>query len=192
MLNFSSYTRLTQRCAVVGGVLAAIAITTCNAPAKSQPLSANTSAVANSSIASSPASVSGSPTQSVASATPIQQAAVQAIRDYYSAISSQDYRRAYLAWDGEGASSQQSVEQFTQGFAHTASTAVEVGTPGRLDGAAGSSYIEIPVAISATTTTGTLQQFRGSYVLRRVNGISGSAPDQRGWHLYSANLTQVS
>ncbi|MEH1979376.1 MAG: SDR family oxidoreductase [Nostoc sp.] len=110
----------------------AIAITAYSAPAKSQLPSANTPAVANSSLSSSPAPVSGSPTQSVASATPIQQAAVQAIRDYYSAISSQDYRRAYSAWDRNGAASQQSFEQFKQGFANTASTAVEVGTPGRL------------------------------------------------------------
>ncbi|MEH1899670.1 MAG: hypothetical protein V7K94_31170 [Nostoc sp.] len=191
MLNFSSYTRLKQRCAVVGGVLVAIAITAYSAPAKSQLPSANTPAVANSSLSSSPAPVSGSPTQSIASATPIQQAAVQAIRDYYSAISSQDYRRAYSAWDRNGAASQQSFEQFKQGFANTASTAVEVGTPGRLDGATGSSYIKIPVTVSATTTTGTPQRFRGSYILRRVNGVSGSNPEQRGWHLYSANLTQV-
>jgi len=190
MLNLSLYTRLKQRCAVVGGMLVAIAITA-SIPAKSQLPSANTSAVANSSIASSPTPVSGSPTQSVASATPIQQAAVQAIRDYYSSISNQDYRRAYSAWDRDGAASQQSFEQFKQGFVNTASTAVEVGTPGRLDGAASSSYIEVPVTVSATTTTGTPQRFRGSYILRRVNGVSGSAPDQPGWHLYSANLTQV-
>lgn len=191
MLNFSSYTQLKQYCAVVGGALVAIAITAYNTPVKAQPLSANTPAVANASIASSPAPVSGSPTQSVASATPIQQAAVQAIRDYYSAIASKDYRRAYSAWDRNGAASQQSFKQFRQGFVNTASTAVEVGTPGRLDGAAGSSYIEVPVTVSATTTTGTPQRFRGSYRLRRVNGVSGSSPEQRGWHLYSAKLTQV-
>ena len=190
MLNFSLYTQFKHHCAVVGGLLVAIAITA-SPPAKAQSRSVNASAVANSSIVSDPILVSEAPAQSIASTTPIQQAAVKAIRDYYDAISNRDYRQAYSAWDRNGAASQQSFEQFKQGFINTSSVTVEVGAPGRLDGAAGSSYIEVPVMVSATTTTGTSQQFRGSYILRRVNGISGSAPDQCGWHLYSANLAQV-
>ena len=190
MLKFSLHTSLKQNCAIVGGLLVAIAITA-SPPAKAQSRSVNASVVANSSSGSDPILVSESPAQSIASTTPIQQAAVQAIHDYYDAISNQDYRKAYSAWDRNGAASQQSFEQFKQGFINTASVTVEVGAPGRLDGAAGSSYIEVPVMVSATTTTGTSQQFRGSYILRRVNGISGSAPDQCGWHLYSANLAQV-
>ncbi|HEY9827993.1 MAG TPA: hypothetical protein V6D19_21355, partial [Stenomitos sp.] len=50
-------------------------------------------------------------------------------------------------------------------------------------------YIEIPVTVTAVTTDGTSQRFRGSYVLRRVNDVPGSTPEQRKWHLYSANLT---
>lgn len=190
MLNFSLYTQFKHHCAVVGGLLVAIAITD-SPPAKAQSRSVNASAVANSSIVSDPILVSEAPAQSVASTTPIQQVAVKAIRDYYDAISNQDYQQAYSAWDRNGAASQQSFEQFKQGFINTSSVTVEVWAPGRLDGAAGSSYIEVPVMVSATTTTGTSQQFRGSYILRRVNGISGSAPDQCGWHLYSANLAQV-
>jgi hypothetical protein len=97
-----------------------------------------------------------------------------------------------LSWEREGATSQQSFEQFKQDFANTESTAVEVGEPGRVEGAVGSSYIEIPVLITAITTDGTSQQFRGSYVLRRVNDVAGSTSDQRRWHLYSAKITSVS
>lgn len=175
----------------VGGVLLAIAITACNASAESQPSFANTPLVASPSIASSPTPPPVSLTQTVAVAEPIQQEAVQVIRNYYSAIAHRAYKQAYLAWEGNGAASQQSFKQFKQGFANTASTAVEVGEPGRLDGAAGSVYIEIPVTVTAVTTNGTRQRFRGSYVLRRVNDVPGSTPEQRRWYLYSANLTQV-
>jgi hypothetical protein len=96
-----------------------------------------------------------------------------------------------LAWDRDGAASQQSFQQFKQGFANTASVAVEVGEPGKLDGAAGSVYIKIPVTVTAITRNRTRQRFRGSYVLRRVNDVPGSTPEQRRWHLYSANITQV-
>ncbi|HEY9640562.1 MAG TPA: hypothetical protein V6C57_08760 [Coleofasciculaceae cyanobacterium] len=186
---------------LVGGVLLASAMTACSAPPIQPSENTATSPIASSPTLSptalpqstfSPTALPVSPRQSAASLEPMQQAAVQVIQDYYNAIAHRNYKQAYLAWDGEGAASQQSFEQFKQGFADTASTAVAVGEPGRLDGAAGSSYIEIPVTVTATTTAGTQQRFRGSYVLRRVNDVPGSTVEQRQWHLYSANITPVS
>jgi hypothetical protein len=182
--------KLKQCYEVVGGVLIVNAITACNVVSKPQLSSPNTSPVASSSISPSP-TLSASPTPLSNNAETTQQEAVQVIRDYYNAIDRRDYTQAYSAWEGEGTASQQSFEQFKQGFATTASTAVEVGQPGRLEGAAGSSYVEIPVTVTAVTTNGTPQRFRGTYVLRRVNDVSGSTLEQRRWHLHSANLTQV-
>jgi hypothetical protein len=190
-MNVSLCTWLKQHRMTVGGVLLAIALTACNASAKSQPLSANTPSVASSSIASSPIPPPVSLAQSAVGAEPLGQQAVQVIRNYYNAIARRDYKQAYLAWDRDGAASQQSFQQFKQGFANTASVAVEVGEPGKLDGAAGSVYIKIPVTVTAITRNRTRQRFRGSYVLRRVNDVPGSTPEQRRWHLYSANITQV-
>jgi hypothetical protein len=172
-------------------LLQAITLTACSNPSISQPPAVSVSPIASPSIAPGSPFPSVSPTQPSTSASSLQQEAVQVIRDYYSAIAHRDYEQAYLAWEGEGAASQQSFEQFRQGFINTESTAVEVGEPGRVDGAAGSSYIEIPVSITATTTNGTQQQFRGSYVLRRVNDVTGSTLEQRRWHLYSAKITPV-
>ncbi|WP_334967059.1 hypothetical protein [Nostoc sp.] len=174
----------------IGGTLVAIAIIGCNASAKSQPPAVNTSSVANL-IASSPTPAPVSPTQSPTNTKLPGQDAVQVIRDYYSAITRQDYKQAYSAWEGNGAASKQSFEQFKQGFANTTSVAVEVGKPGTPDPGAGSIYIEIPVTVTAIGTNGTPQRFRGSYVLRRVNDVPGSTPEQRRWHLHSANITQV-
>jgi hypothetical protein len=190
-MNVSFCTWLKQHRMTVGGVLLAIALTACNASAKSQPLSANTPSVASPSIASSPIPPPISLAQSAVGAEPLGQQAVQVIRNYYNAIARRDYKQAYLAWDRDGAASQQSFQQFKQGFANTASVAVEVGEPGKLDGAAGSVYIKIPVTVTAITRNRTRQRFRGSYVLRRVNDVPGSTPEQRRWHLYSANITQV-
>lgn len=188
-IYFYLYIWLKQHLIAVGGVLLAIAITGCNASVKSQP-PANTPSVANL-IASSPTPASVSPTQSAANTKPPEQQAVQVIRDYYSAIARQDYKQAYSAWEGNGAASKQSFEQFKQGFANTTSVAVEAGKPGRPDPGAGSIYIEIPVTVTAIATNGTPQRFRGSYVLRRVNDVPGSTPEQRRWHLYSAKITPV-
>lgn len=190
MNNFCLSTWLKQHRITVGGVLIAIAITACNAPVKSQLSATKTLAVASPLLAPSSTSLV-SLAQSDAKVAPIQQQAVQVIRNYYNAITRRDYQQAYSAWDRDGAASQQSFKQFKQGFANTKSTAVQVGEPGQLDGAAGSSYIKIPVTVTAVTKDGTQQRFRGNYVLRRVNDVPGSTLEQRKWHLYSANLTQV-
>lgn len=191
MMNVSLSIWLKQHRMTVGGVLIASSITGCYACARSQLLAANTPSVANLLIADSLTLPPVSPTQSSVDATALGQEPVQVIRNYYSAIARRDYKQAYSAWEENGTASHQSFEQFKQGFANTASVGVEIGTPGRLDGAAGSIYIKIPVTVTAVTKNGTRQRFRGSYVLRRVNNVPGSTLEQRRWHLYSANLTQA-
>ncbi|MBD2439596.1 hypothetical protein [Nostoc sp. FACHB-110] len=173
-----------QHLTVIGVTLLAMTITACDNRAKSQLPSANSPTVANLSDTSNPTSP-----QNSASSQSLEQQAVQAIHDYYDAIARQDYQQAYLAWDGDGFASKQSFEEFKQGFANTVSINEEVGKPGRLEGAAGSLYIEIPVTITSVTTNGTPQRFNGSYKLRRVNDVPGSTPKQRRWHIYSANIS---
>ncbi|QIR36332.1 hypothetical protein HCG51_05880 [Tolypothrix sp. PCC 7910] len=188
--NFPLSIWLTQHRRVIGGMLLAIAITGCNNSGTSQVSSVNSPSVANISDTSSPTSSPVSPTPNTAD-NQLEQEAVQVIRDYYSAIAIRDYKQAYSTWSGDGAASQQSFEQFQQGFANTASVAVEVGEPGKLEGAAGSLYINIPVTVTAVTADGTPQRFRGNYVLRRVNNVPGSTPEQRQWHIDSAKLTKA-
>ncbi|BAY90759.1 hypothetical protein FDUTEX481_02085 [Tolypothrix sp. PCC 7601] len=171
-------------------MLLAIAITGCSNSGTSQLSSVNSPSVANISDTSSPTSSPVSPTPNTADSQ-LEQEAVQVIRDYYSAIARHDYKQAYSTWSGDGAASQQSFEQFQQGFANTASVAVEVGEPGRVEGAAGSLYINIPVTVTAVTADGTPQRFRGNYVLRRVNNVPGSTPEQRLWHIDSAKITKA-
>ncbi len=178
MINFSLPVWLKQHRLVVGEMLLAIAMTACTA-------------LTSQSLASpSKTSFLVSHTQN-ATAKPLEQQAVQVIRDYYSAIARGDYKQAYSTWYGDGTASKQSFQQFKQGFANTKSTTVKVGEPSRIDGAAGSSYIEIPVTVTAITKNGTQQRFRGSYVLRRINNVPGSNPNQQQWLLYSAKITQI-
>ncbi|HEY9620911.1 MAG TPA: hypothetical protein V6C78_11105 [Crinalium sp.] len=190
MNNISFSLKRKQWCVMVGGMLVAIAITACSHSSTAPSPGANTSVSVSPAATSSPIS-SASPTSSPVEVGTDQQGAVQVVRSYYRAIARRDYEQAYSAWEGNGAASHQSLEQFRQGFANTASIAVDIGTPGELNGAAGSIYIEIPVTVTAVTESGTPQRFRGSYVLRRVNNVPGSTPEQRQWHLYSANITQT-
>jgi hypothetical protein len=109
------------------------------------------------------------------------------IRGYYAAINAKDYRRAYGLWGNGGTASGQSFDSFAAGFARTANVAVEIGDPGRVEGAAGSRYVEIPVVVRATTDDGDSQRFSGSYTLRR-SVVDGATAAQRRWHIDSASL----
>jgi hypothetical protein len=126
-------------------------------------------------------------TTAVAQDSGSAEAAVAVVRDYYAAIDAGDYGRAYRYWASGGEASGQTFEEFRRGLAGTASVRVEVGEPGRIEGAAGSRYIRIPVEVHATTTQGAAQCFRGSYTLRRAV-VPGATEEQRRWRIYSAEL----
>jgi hypothetical protein len=119
------------------------------------------------------------------------QDAVSVIRDYYAAIEQHDYARAWSLWSDGGRSSGQTAQQFADGFANTAHVVVQPGAPGRLDAAAGSRYIEVPVTVEAAQRDGTVRRYAGSYTLRRAV-VDGATADQRAWRIASANLHEQS
>jgi hypothetical protein len=104
------------------------------------------------------------------------------LEDYYRAISARDFKRAYSAW-GEGGPPGQDYATFVKGFERTASVEVKTGTPSRIEAAAGSRYVTVPVTITATTTDGKRQRFEGTYTVRR-SVVDGASEAQRKWHLY--------
>ncbi|SEN04836.1 hypothetical protein SAMN05192583_1872 [Sphingomonas gellani] len=127
------------------------------------------------------------PTQGAATAT----TPVSVVRAYYSAIAAHDYGRAYRLWRDEGRASGKSLADFTRGFADTADTSVDPGTPSDPEDAAGSTYVTLPVTVQATTRSGARQRFRGSYVLRRANDVPGASAVDRSWRIDSATLKPV-
>jgi hypothetical protein len=112
------------------------------------------------------------------------------VRDYYAAIRAHDFLRAYRMWNASGQSGGRSFAQFEAGFDSTESVDARVGTPGRVEGAAGSRFVSVPVEISARLRNGTAQGFTGTYTLRRVV-VPGASAAQRRWHLYAASIRQV-
>ncbi|CCF85859.1 exported hypothetical protein [Nitrolancea hollandica Lb] len=131
---------------------------------------------------------SSSPSPSASPLDPASpEAAVQVIRVYYQAINEGDFERAYHQWGDGGAASNQTLDQFRRGFDQTDHVVVEIGQPGRIEGAAGSRYIEIPVTITATMKDGQVQHFSGSYTLRR-SVVEGATPEQQTWRFYTAHI----
>jgi hypothetical protein len=115
---------------------------------------------------------------------------VAVVRDYYAAIRAHDFLRAYRMWESSGQRNVRSFAQFEAGFEATESVDAKTGAPGRVEGAAGSRYVTVPVEIDSRLRDGTPQKFTGTYTLRRVV-VPGATPAQRRWHLYSANIRQV-
>jgi hypothetical protein len=109
------------------------------------------------------------------------------VRAYYGAISDRDYERAYVAWGADGPPGRPTLHAFASGFTGTDSVHVVLGAPGRIEGAAGSRYIRIPVRVRAFEHGIGPREYVGSYTLRR-SVVPGSDAANRQWHLYSANL----
>lgn len=141
--------------------------------------------------ATAPATVVGDDAAyAIADDEPSAQEAVDVVREYYAAINGRNYARAFALWSDAGRATGQSPQQFADGFADTEGVSVEVMAPGRVDAAAGSRHIEVPVALSATQDDGSLRKYVGAYTLRR-SVADGAAPEQRAWRIATADLREV-
>lgn len=121
---------------------------------------------------------------------PPPEAAVAVVQAYYAAINAGQYARAHSLWSGDGSASGQTLQQFAHGFADTASVRVEAMEPGRVGAAAGSRYIEVPVAITGTRDDGSVRKYVGVYTLRRAV-VDGASAEQRAWRIAAADIREV-
>lgn len=91
---------------------------------------------------------------------------VAVVQSFYNAVSRGEYARA---WSYFGATKPSpSFEAFAKGYEDTDSVFVATGTPG-MEGAAGSTYYSLPVAILAFGKDKTERVFAGCYTLRLAN-----------------------
>ena len=114
--------------------------------------------------------------------------AVAVVRRYEALIAARDYPAAYALWADEGRASGVSEADFAASFDDYASWSAEVGEPGRIEGAAGSAYIDVPVRVSGTLTEGGPFDIEGTITLRRVNDVPGSTEAQRQWHISNSRV----
>ena len=113
--------------------------------------------------------------------------AVAVVRDYYAALAGGDYARARALWSEGGAASGHSAQGLAAQYAGTAALAVDVGAPGRVDAAAGSRYVRVPVSVTRTLADGGVQRSTGIVALRR-SVVDGATADQRAWRIAWAEL----
>ena len=136
------------------------------------------------------AGAGGERTRAPTPAEPSADDAATIVRIYYGAIDTGAYDRAYQLWSGGGRSSGQSAAEFAAGFAATTGVSVQTGTPGRIEGAAGSRYVTVPVTIQASHQDGSNHRYAGTYTLRRAV-VDGASEEQRAWRIESADLREL-
>jgi hypothetical protein len=98
------------------------------------------------------------------------QGAANVVQTYFALVEAKKYDEALALW-GSG-----SFDAYSEFHA-------QVGAPGGMEGAAGSSYVEVPVQLYGRRSNGEAFRTRSTVTLRRVNDVPGSTAEQRRWHI---------
>jgi membrane-bound inhibitor of C-type lysozyme len=106
------------------------------------------------------------------------QGAADVVQTYYALIGEGKYAEAgRLRADGQAFDASRYAQYDAQ-----------VGAPGAIGAAAGSLYVEVPVVIYGRLKNGAELHQSGKAVLRRVNDVPGSTPEQRRWRIERIDL----
>ena len=116
------------------------------------------------------------------------QGAGQILQRFGGLLEQRQFAQAYGLWSGDGQASRMSEAQFVAAYAKYAEIHSEVGAPAQMEGAAGSSYVDIPFRLYGKLNSGEPFNLIGPITLRRVNDVSGSTAEQRQWHIYRSGL----
>jgi hypothetical protein len=148
-----------------------------NAPAQSQPPAPTPPAV--------PTAPNGLPDDK----TPIEEpsgpidpksaeAAGQVVQHYGALVEQKRFAEAEKLWGDGAAAKRMTKELKIYSEAH-----LQVGKPFDMEGAAGSSYISVPVVLDGKLESHAIRHSVGTAILRRVNDVPGSTEAQRRWHI---------
>jgi hypothetical protein len=106
------------------------------------------------------------------------------VQTYFALIGEKKWEDAWKLWGRGG----DDLANFTATMAAYRQYDAQVGAPGPIEGAAGSLYVEVPVQVYGRDAAGTEFHRLGKAVLRRVNDVPGSTPEQRRWHIEALDL----
>ena len=98
------------------------------------------------------------------------------------AMSLKQWDAAYLYWGAQGTGIGLTLAQFKAKWGKLGNPEFEIH-PGKIEGAAGSSFYTAPVVLIDGQ-----RHERGQVVLRRVNDVPGATPEQLRWHIESMTI----
>jgi hypothetical protein len=111
------------------------------------------------------------------------QGAGQVLQSYFALLESDRTSQAGQLWSNSAEKA-----KFDARLAKYSEIHANIGKPGDLEGAAGSSYVDVPVQLYGRLKDGKEFHALGSMTLRRVNDVDGSTAEQRKWHIYKADF----
>lgn len=115
------------------------------------------------------------------------EAAGQVVQHYGALIEQGRWSESWQLW-----SSPDAAKDFDRNWRNDAEVHMEIGKPGDMEGAAGSSYISVPAVFYGKTKEGGSFRNGATVTLRRVNDVSGSTEAQRRWHIERIELKSAS
>jgi hypothetical protein len=111
------------------------------------------------------------------------QGAANVVQTYYALLEERRYGEARRLWGTSGDAGDAGAEAFARSFRDYPEYHAHVGKPGRMEGAAGSSFVDVPVQIYGRDSSGKAFSRLATVTLRRVNGVPGATPEQLRWHI---------
>jgi hypothetical protein len=169
-------------------------------PSTSQPgvKVSETSAVAPSSPAGAPtATASLAVTEAPLTATtpeiadklpgPTDRDPTNALAYWRAAMERHDWIAARRVFGDFGAQSGMTPQAFVKAWDKYRIVDVTLGS-GEQDGAAGSTFYDVPVTIAGLTTANKPYNLAGRLTLRRVNDVDGASAEQLRWHIERSTL----
>ncbi|MFD3263595.1 hypothetical protein [Phenylobacterium ferrooxidans] len=119
------------------------------------------------------------------------QGAADVVQTYFALIGEKKYADAWALWGDGGKASGMSQADFVASFDKYSQYSGNVGAPGQIEGAAGSSYVEVPAIAFGRLKTGAPFNLKGPITLKRVNDVPGASAEQRKWRIQTSGLKPV-
>jgi hypothetical protein len=119
------------------------------------------------------------------------QGAADVVQTYFALVETRRYGEAWRLWSSGGQAGGPTAPAFAARFADYDSYHGLVGAPGRVEGAAGSLYVEVPVQVYGRRKDGEEFHQGGAAVLRRSNDVAGSTAEQRLWRITEIRLRPI-
>jgi hypothetical protein len=117
------------------------------------------------------------------------QGAANVVQSYFALVEARRYDEAWRLWANGGQAGGPNAQAFAARFADYDSYHGLVGAPGRIEGAAGSLYVQVPVQVYGRRKDGQAFHQGGRAILRRSNDVPGSTAEQRVWRIAEIKLT---
>ena len=111
------------------------------------------------------------------------QGAANVVQTFFALVEAGRHEQAWQLWSASGKASGMSASDFAASFERYQEYHARVGAPGRIEGAAGSLYVEVPVQVYGRLKGGKQFNAAGKVQLRRTNEVPGAGAEQQQWRI---------